>query len=89
MDYSLLEKPKPYRKADDTNQKIPGAATLTWRTKPFATGLSPAARRFCFLLSFRIKWRWLGVRRRTLPDPVTLKRFAMDFRVLCIMLIRG
>ena len=70
-------------------QKIPGAATFTWRAKLLATGLSTAARRFRFLLSLRIKWRCLVARRRTLPDPVTLKRFAMDFRVLCIVLIRG
>ena len=39
-------------------------------------------RRFCFVFLLRSMWRLPAFRKITLPVPVTLKRFAMDFFVL-------
>ena len=56
---------------------------------PGATSLSFPFLRFCLVDLLDIIWRWPGERRKSLPVPVILKRFATDFLVFCLLQFMG
>jgi len=53
-------------------------------SKPESTRLDLLARRRCLRDFEERRWRVLGERRMTFPEPVTLKRLLMDLRVFCM-----
>tara|TARA_B100001248_G_scaffold201492_1_gene155728 strand:+ start:12449 stop:12673 length:225 start_codon:yes stop_codon:yes gene_type:complete len=55
---------------------------------PGDTALSAREARFCFTVLALKQCRRPGVRRKTLPLPVILKRLAIDFFVFCMRIYK-